>query len=129
MKTPEEIKRDLIDYMEDASCVTEYGDAHDLIDSVEKGHATMADALAYIQQLEKDNAQKDERIRKLELEKETLLAGIKLHGGICMMCKYYSTPEYEFPCGNCCVIYPNDRGTENLWEWRGVEEEKHEQVD
>lgn len=52
MKTPEEIKRDMIDYMEDASCVTEYGDAHDLIDSVEKGHATMAAALAYIRQLE-----------------------------------------------------------------------------
>ena len=65
MKTPEEIKRDMIDYMEDASCVTEYGDAHGLIDSVEKGHATMADALAYIQQLER--------------EKEILLAGIKLH--------------------------------------------------
>lgn len=33
----------------------------------------LADALTYIQQLEQDNAQKDERIRKLEREKEALL--------------------------------------------------------
>lgn len=33
----------------------------------------LADALVYIRQLEQDNAQKDERIRKLEREKEALL--------------------------------------------------------
>jgi len=52
MKTPEEIKKGLVEAIEDASCVVEYGDAHDLIDAVEKNHVIMADAIAYIQQLE-----------------------------------------------------------------------------
>lgn len=52
MKTPEEIKKGLVEAIEEASWVVEGGDAHDLIDAVEKAHASMADALAYIQQLE-----------------------------------------------------------------------------
>ena len=112
MTTPDEIKRDMIDYMEDASCVVEYGDAHDLIDSVEKGHATMADALAHIQQLERDNAQKDERIRQLEREREALLEESK-HGGGCFTCKHKNTLMNEPPCDDCWRC--------NRWEWRGVE--------
>lgn len=52
MKTPKEIKKGFIDAMEDASWVVEGGDAHDLIDAVEKAHASMADALACIERLE-----------------------------------------------------------------------------
>lgn len=102
MKTPDEIKRGLENCRDKSNCQW-CPNSH--ICELEW------DALAYILQLER--------------EKETLLAGIKLHGGICMMCQYYSTPEYELPCGNCCVIYPNDREAENLWEWRGVEEYNH----
>ena len=115
MKTPEEIKLGMIDYMEDASCVTEYGDAHDLIDSVEKGHATMADALALIRQLEQDNAQKDERIRKLEREKEALLQDMR---GLCAYCKHSDKSILEEPCLYCSF------GNHDRWEWRGVEEEQ-----
>lgn len=109
MKTPEEIKLGL-------ECCINSADLYNGCNLCPYNDEKFAcfevqvDALAYIWQLER--------------EKETLLAGIKLHGGICMMCKYYSTPEYELPCGNCCVIYPNDREAENLWEWRGVEEEQ-----
>lgn len=52
MKTPDEIKSELVETIKDANIVIEYGDAHDLMDAVEQGHAVMADALAYIQQLE-----------------------------------------------------------------------------
>lgn len=52
MKRPEEIKKGLIEAIEEASWVVEGGDAHDLMDAVNKAHASMADALAYIQQLE-----------------------------------------------------------------------------
>ena len=52
MKKPEEIKKGLVEAIEEASWVVEGGDAHDLIDAVENAHASMADALALIQQLE-----------------------------------------------------------------------------
>lgn len=52
MKTPDEIKKGLVEAIDEASWVVEGGDAHDLIDAVYKAHAGMADALAYIQQLE-----------------------------------------------------------------------------
>lgn len=52
MKKPEEIKKGLVEAIEEASWVVEGGDAHDLIDAVENAHASMADALTYIQQLE-----------------------------------------------------------------------------
>lgn len=52
MKKPEEIKKGLVEAIEEASWAVEGGDAHDLIDAVENAHASMADALAYIQQLE-----------------------------------------------------------------------------
>ena len=55
MKTAEEIKKGLVEVIEEASWVVEGGDAHDLIDVVDKAHASMADALAYIQQLEREN--------------------------------------------------------------------------
>lgn len=62
MKTPEEIKKELVEAIEEASWVVEGGDAHDLIDAVEKAHASMADTLAYIQQLEM-LAKQNEQIR------------------------------------------------------------------
>lgn len=52
MKKPEEIKKGLVEAIEEASWVVEGGDAHDLIDAVENAHASMADALSLIQQLE-----------------------------------------------------------------------------
>ena len=81
------------------------------------------DALTYIQQLEQDNAQKDERIRKLEREREALL---KVAHGQCRACKHkLSFSPFDEPCCKCRNIWPG-HGFESRWEWRGVEEEKHE---
>ena len=55
VKKSEKIKKELFDAIEEASWVAEAGDAHDLKDAVGKAHASMADALAYIQQLEVEN--------------------------------------------------------------------------
>ena len=52
MKKPEEIKKGLVEAIEEASWAVERGDAHDLIDAVDNTLASMANALAYIQQLE-----------------------------------------------------------------------------
>ena len=116
MKTPEEIKRG----MECGNCdgcpyarwdekTGQFADHH--CEFVE------TDALAYIQQLERDNAQKDERIRKLEREKEALLQDMR---GLCAYCKHSDKSILEEPCLYCSF------GNHDRWEWRGVEEEKHE---
>lgn len=55
MKSPDEIKKALIDAMETASWVVVGGDAHDLLDAVDQLHASCADALAYINDLEADH--------------------------------------------------------------------------
>lgn len=98
MKTPEEIKKGLVEAIEDASCVVEYGDAHDLIDAVEKNHAIMADALAYIKQLE---AQVPKWISvEDELPEEPCAVLVVLRGnaaGVAWYCKKY----FETGSGLC----------------------------
>lgn len=120
MKTPEEIKRDMIECMEEANWVVEVGDAHDLIDSVEKAHETMADALSFIRRLEQDNAQKDERIRQLEREKEAMLRQLSM---LCEACKYWESPMSCKECSTC--TNPWKVNPKKNWEWRGVEEDNH----
>lgn len=66
MKTPDEIKKGLIDASEEARWVVESGDAHDLIDAVENAHVSMTDALAYIEQLEAALAAKNDMDNRLE---------------------------------------------------------------
>ena len=63
MKTPEEIKRGLEHCASYNPCFQCDYDARDWPRCVTRLHG---DAIAYIQQLEQDNAQKDERIRQLE---------------------------------------------------------------
>lgn len=119
MKTPDEIKRGLemcYGVMECTDCPymgkdSAGGDCYDLVKE---------EALTYIQQLEKDNAQKDERIRKLEREREAL---IKVAHGQCRACKHkLSFSPFDEPCCKCRNIWPG-HGFESRWEWRGVEEE------
>lgn len=55
-KTPDEIKKGIVEAIEEVSWVVEGGDAHDLQDACDKAHASMADALALIEQLELQNA-------------------------------------------------------------------------
>ena len=76
-----------------------------------------SDALAYIQQLEQDNAQKDERIRQLEREMEVLLKIAE--AGACETCKYTDNRTCEYPCCEC--EYCDGEHAHWTWEWRGVE--------
>ena len=97
MKMPEENKKRLIEAMETASWVVEGGDAHDLKDAVEQLHASCADALAYIQQLERERDAAADDMRTKEYYCET--------------CAHY-TPGYFCPgCRN-----------KSNWQWRGVQE-------
>lgn len=66
MKTPDEIKKDIIDCLEEAIEVGNTGDAHDLLAFSDKAYVCIVTARAYIRQLEADNASKDERIQMLE---------------------------------------------------------------
>lgn len=119
MKTPEEIKRGL------QYCATP---VHAL-----KGCAVcpywdymlgcgedcmMKDALTYIQQLEQDNAQKDERIRQLERDNAYLM---RIARDSCTMCKNVFVDVSDEPCASCI----NGHGARDNWEWRGVEEDNH----
>lgn len=54
MKTPDEIKKGIIDCMDEAIVVSESGDAHDLLNFSDKAHVCMAVTLTYIQQLERE---------------------------------------------------------------------------
>lgn len=54
VKTPEEIKKGIVESIEELSWVVEGGDAHDLQDACNKAHACMADALSLIDQLERE---------------------------------------------------------------------------
>lgn len=65
MKTIEEIKRGL--EMCAQTCFMCPEECPYMMTECSQGDKVMADALAYIRRLEKDNAQKDERIRRLEM--------------------------------------------------------------
>ena len=114
MKTPEEIKRGLecgncdgCPYARWDEKTGQFADHH--CEFVE------TDALAYIQQLEQDNAQKDEHIRQLEREKEALINIVKA----CRYCKYFSITRCTRPSKGI-------RLNGDCFEWRGVEEEANE---
>lgn len=152
MKTSEEIKMGLIDAIEEASWVVEGGDAHDLIDAVEKAHASMADALAYIRELEIthrteycDEADYDcialGNARKRIAELEDGVAGmakiiesaykqrdaaIEDLRGRCFACAHVR-PHEKFPKLNGCQYVPyamSGQGARECehWKWRGAKE-------
>ena len=67
MKTPDEIKRDMAKCAKRARTVIEYCcSAGELAEYAEEASYELIGGLSLIKQLEKENAQKDERIRKLE---------------------------------------------------------------
>lgn len=111
-KTPEEIKRGMEHCAEIGCKDCPYEEDCKMFD----GFSIPAeDAYFYIQQLEQDNAQKDERIRQLEREKEAFMDDAK---GLCGLCKHMYKTCSQHPCRNCT--------DGSNWEWRGVEEEKRE---
>ena len=111
LRNPDEIKRGLVEAIEEAAWVVEGGDAHDLLDAVDKAHASMADALSYIQQLERE---RDQAVKDLARAKDCINCK---HASECKTGAHdcYHCHEKECPCLTC------------QYEWRGVQkEEDHE---
>ena len=73
------------------------------------------DALALIQQLQAENAEKDERIQQLEAERDAAMAGLKSNC-TCPERKYFSD-DIQDPCRGC-------KPTDSKFEWRGVQKEE-----
>ena len=129
MKTPEEIKRgrDCC-----ANCADLYDGCSPCPYSGEKliCYELQIDALAYIQQLEQDNSQKDERIRQLERERDQALHDMcNIYGSICLVCKNFYRPDktvLKFACKEFGEL--RNHGSTvfcGKFEWRGVEEDDH----
>lgn len=117
MKTPEEIKRGM------ALCKMDecFGQHEDCPYAGEPSLCVVAmcdDGLAYIQQLERDNAQEGERVRKLERDNAYLM---RIARDSCTMCKNVFVDVSDEPCASCI----NGHGARDNWEWRGVEEDNH----
>ena len=120
MKTPEEIKRGLKACYSSVECTDCPYIGEDLA-GVDCCDLVKVHAKAYIQQLEQDNAQKDERIRQLEREKAELLNMCEQFGQ-CVICKHTSKALFQSPCCDC---WYGDGGDErSYWEWCGVEEDE-----
>ena len=87
------------------------------------------DMVCLIQQLQAENAEKDERIRgledhfrevtkmveQLEAERDAAVDGLKSNC-TCPECKYFSDDIQE-PCRGC-------KPTDSKFEWRGVQKEE-----
>lgn len=139
MKKPDEIKKDLIDCMEEAIAVGQTCDAQDLLDFSDKAYVCMATTRAYIQHLEAANAEKDKRIGELEAvkrERDALLADLcmlAIKRIPCDMCRndHRNDPickSHQGDCSECSLHCPCD-GCFDFWEmeltganfqWRGV---------
>lgn len=86
------------------------------------------DAIALIQKLQAENAEKDARIQQLEAERDALAADFKLYRernikqecGVyaCDLCKHGGKYEEweEIKCQKGCMGIKN-------WEWRGVQKD------
>lgn len=100
MKTPEEIKRGLL---KSVPVHFHKGNPEPRLTPLayKALEELLADALAYIRQLER--------------EKEAFMDDAK---GLCGLCKHMYKTCSQHPCRNCT--------DGSNWEWRGVEEEKRE---
>ena len=124
MKTIDEIKRDMDKCAKRAKKVIMYScDVEEMAEYTETVSNTLIVGLSLLRQLEQDNAQKDERIRRLEREKAELLNMCEQFGQ-CVICKHTSKALCQSPCCDCW--YGGGGGERSYWEWCGVEEEKHE---
>ena len=121
--------------IEEASWVVEGGDAHDLQDACDMAHASMADALAYIKQLESNDSQvkktlSDNGFASLEAflqaynqvkkERDAAVADLKEACAGCsndtLCCNYCKHQEDDLQCHHDCKMYTKEWD----WQWRGV---------
>ena len=143
VKTPCDIKNELVEAITEVSWVVESGDAHDLQDACDLAHESMDDAFNLIEQLEADNAQlnrcienmtdklnaANDEIAQLQAERDAALADFKLYRernikgecGVyaCDLCKHGGRYEEldEIKCPTGCMGVSH-------WEWRGVQKEE-----
>ena len=78
----------------------------------------LADAIALIQQLQAENAEKDQRIRQLEEERD---AAITFLPRKCYLCKHVGNKMGDAPCPSLCKYITLDECPN--WQWRGVTKE------
>ena len=99
MKTPDEIKKGLVEAIAETFWAAKDGDAHDLKDACDVAHTSMTTAMIYIQHL--------------EAERDAAVKDIYRSGFIC---KNFGRSEcLNTVCAECA-------GWCN-WEWRGVQKE------
>ena len=98
----EKIKHSLIDAIEECAWVVEGGDAHDLIDAVEKAHASMAESLTLIRQLERERDTAVEILRDFNM-----CAGCNHNG--CANCRRFDD------------VTRRNRDLQDNWEWCGIQ--------
>lgn len=132
--TPDEIKKGLELCYEGIDC-SECPYVDDCFGNDETPFgAVMPDAIALIQQLQAQNAEKDVRIQQLEAERDAAVADIRLaftsYVGTCQTCKHGENQVdciEPLRCGNCenekCKCQSCDSYDSN-WEWRGVQKEE-----
>lgn len=95
-KTPEEIKKGL-EKCPNADCSLCLSSFHCDLE---------ADALAYIQQLER--------------ERDAAVQDLKEHGMFCSTCLHESKSIREEPCATCSKLTTGN--IHSNWQWRGVQE-------
>ena len=108
-RTPEEIKKGLVEGIAVTFWAAKDGDAHDLKDACDVAHTSMKAAMIYIQHLE---AERDAAAADVK----SLCATNYFSGDFCAYCKHN---EPDGQCHHPCQPYSNKWG----WEWRGVQKE------
>jgi hypothetical protein len=130
MKTPDEIKKDIIDCLEEAIEVGNTGDAHDLLAFSDKAYVCIVTARAYIHDLETDKSRLNDTIRsltellnaaheeteKVKRERDAAVASISEYR-FCGDCKHIDVSKADEPCRTCLNDETDSKGE---WEWRGV---------
>ena len=118
-KTPDEIKKGLECCMDYQNCTEGEDPQCPYYDAQRCMEALLADALALIQQLQAENAEKDARIHQLEAERDAAVKALKDFGG-CMACKSANVLKRDSPCKECIL---DGQVTRDYWIWRGVQKE------
>lgn len=121
MKKPEEIKKDIIDCMEEAIEIGKTCDAQDLLDFSDKAYVCMATTRAYIHRLEAKDAMQAQRIAELEQEIATVKqerdAAVSALHGDCSRCMFQETEK----CASCRYDLEDSFNLcDDFWDWDGV---------
>ena len=112
-KTPEEIKRGLLESVCDANYALTRKSNDALVRVLSAAVKNISEGYAYLEQLEQDNARKDECIRQLEREKTELLYACE-QAGRCLLCKHIAKGTKDYPCRDC--RYCDENLTDSYWE-------------